>query len=63
MATENQTRNPRIVRLFDPAAADSVESSKREITTDADYVSGEIDGVVITPLKAFTDHRGWLMEV
>jgi dTDP-4-dehydrorhamnose 3,5-epimerase len=28
-----------------------------------DNVEGRIDGVVVTPIKAFTDQRGWLMEV
>jgi dTDP-4-dehydrorhamnose 3,5-epimerase len=29
----------------------------------SDYVDGEIAGVVIAPIKAFTDQRGWLMEI
>lgn len=27
------------------------------------FVDGDIDGVVIRPLKFFNDHRGWLVEI
>ena len=63
MSTNNQPRNPKIVRLFDPTAASTSDLPQRDIESDADFVSGEIDGVVIAPIKAFADHRGWLMEV
>jgi len=30
---------------------------------EPEFTEGEIDGVVVRPIKTFSDHRGWLAEI
>ena len=34
-----------------------------EVEQKLEYVDGDIEGVVIRPLKFFNDNRGWLVEI
>ena len=34
-----------------------------EIDQKPEYVNGDIEGVVIRPLRQFNDNRGWLVEI
>ena len=55
-------RGPWAVR-FCRSNPDHWEVIVAEIEQDIAYTDGPIEGVVIRPLKAFHDERGWLVEI
>jgi dTDP-4-dehydrorhamnose 3,5-epimerase len=40
-----------------------MEETSKVIHDPGDYVDGEIDGVLVRPLRFYHDHRGWLAEI
>jgi dTDP-4-dehydrorhamnose 3,5-epimerase len=70
MSKDQQPQEAAKLRLFPLPDGEKGSQSGRTVHSPMSlrpskmgYVEGEIDGVVVTPIKAFTDQRGWLMEV
>src|SRR4051794_31295840 len=50
-------------RGFNHARLRNQERTMPELEQKLEYVDGDIEGVVIRPLKFFNDKRGWLVEI
>jgi dTDP-4-dehydrorhamnose 3,5-epimerase len=61
--SEARPRSPKIVRLYDPEGMAASPAEKSPLLPAEHGADGAIDGVIVRPLKAHTDQRGWLMEV